>query len=340
MQLTSILCPIMELLQGSFETLSRRNRQWVDQEINAEERQSRETKASIFKLKMTISLASSFASHRSLFEIAITRVSKEFEDLLSFAAKRDFSAENVLFLKTASKYFARCRARLVEMDNTSLECKRRKFFEEGAFIFYSFLDPATANQPVNIDHHSLMLLQSLFSPLRYAYGGKGAPFDPIAPWNSAANIPKSMLPSFLNFVQIDGNLLTDRIPTYQGDLIPEEFSPACFAKIYEEIRIFVFHDTWRKWLNSLSFDELMGIAITLVQHGRLLGPLDAELRPKVIRLMRSNGFPPAKKCAAMRAAKEAAARIIANPAVDIQEKITVSGQEETHAVEKPIGVAE
>ncbi|KAF2265181.1 hypothetical protein CC78DRAFT_208083 [Lojkania enalia] len=172
------------------------------------------------------------------------------EPLISWAASREFTAENTIFLREV-RNFKKKWASLRSVTTA----QRRQMFTEASLIFFSLINPFTAETPINIEYKVFKTLQRTFATVEY---------DPY-PSRSGASTPES--PSNRENVVCPWEDVLDRPTSITSDtsasssastrsIVPSEFTENVFDAAFESIKYLVFTNTWPKYVEA----ELKGQA--------------------------------------------------------------------------------
>ncbi|KAI9818336.1 MAG: hypothetical protein M1826_001398 [Phylliscum demangeonii] len=196
-------------------------------------------------------------------------------DLLQFAATKEFTGENIVFL-TQVRDWKRlwAQAGLAQAD-LSLDARRR-MYHHGAEIFFSSVCMQTAHFPVNIEGRIYSGLERVFSlPSRAAvHKADVAPFaDDITRFSgmSAAKEARSLpAPSApIRTTPTDEEAGVARLATTTtttNDLsIPADFNGAVFDRAEASVKYMVFTNTWVRYVDACASASQRGSIQSL--HG-------------------------------------------------------------------------
>src|ERR1700760_3662027 len=98
------------------------------------------------------------------------QISKNLDPLLRWATEKEFTAENIVFLR-AVRDFKRKWMNIMKRVPHLNPLQERERFEDAAFIWFKLVNPLTARFNINIDYRTYSELEQIFSGLRYE------PFD-------------------------------------------------------------------------------------------------------------------------------------------------------------------
>jgi hypothetical protein len=97
-------------------------------------------------------------------------ISKNLDPLLRWAAEKEFTAENIIFLRAVRDFKKKWAMVLKKSGALSNEAQRERY-EDAALIWFKLVSPNTARFNINIDYKTLKELETLFEGLLYE------PFD-------------------------------------------------------------------------------------------------------------------------------------------------------------------
>ncbi|KAF2194604.1 hypothetical protein K469DRAFT_725886 [Zopfia rhizophila CBS 207.26] len=172
------------------------------------------------------------------------------EPLISWAAAREFTAENTIFLREV-RNFKKKWASLTTVTTS----QRRQMFTEASLIFFTLINPFTAETPINIEYKIFRTLQNTFSTVEW---------DPYCP-TSRAGTPDSA--SGRENVVCPWEDVLDRPTSIKSEasaasnastrsIVPSEFTEQVFDAAFESIKYLVFTNTWPRYVEA----ELAGNA--------------------------------------------------------------------------------
>ncbi|KAL5603589.1 hypothetical protein FOVSG1_006339 [Fusarium oxysporum f. sp. vasinfectum] len=180
------------------------------------------------------------------------------EPLQQFSALRDFSGENIAFLRAIAEWKsslpASVRGPKNQEDSATQELVHERF-NSALRIYANFVSARYAEFQVNLSSHNLKKLENVFeASARTLYGEKRA-VDPALPFESfmmtsPANVNSSSASAHgsengIITASIEGN---DRT-LYWGD-IPEDFDGSIFDDAEASIKYLVLTNTWPKFVKD------------------------------------------------------------------------------------------
>ncbi|KAH9872408.1 hypothetical protein IAQ61_005243 [Plenodomus lingam] len=163
------------------------------------------------------------------------------EPLIAWAAAREFTAENTIFLREVRNFKKKWST--LKVVTTS---QRRQMFNEASLIYFTLVNPFTAETPINIEYKIFKTLQNTFASVEFdPYMPRAQSPDiklPVArdnvvcPWEDTLNRPAS----------IDSNH-TSSSTTSTKTIVPSEFTDEVFDAAFESIKYLVFTNTWPRY---------------------------------------------------------------------------------------------
>jgi hypothetical protein len=207
------------------------------------------------------------------------QISKNLDPLLRWAAEKEFTAENIVFLR-AVRDFKRKWTNIIKRTPTLSHLQERERFEDAAYIWFKLVNPLTAQFNINIDYRTYSELEQMFSGLRYE------PYDDdeasskkssvrsenvVAPWEGAEKepVPRALSPTCTSNSDEKVIIPSDIDKLYQfpvteisicdisdddksgnvdpTSLVPTTFSLEVFDKAYETVKNDVFLNTWVRY---------------------------------------------------------------------------------------------
>jgi hypothetical protein len=173
-------------------------------------------------------------------------IENSIEPLISWAASREFTAENTVFLREV-RNFKRRWATL----RTVSTAQRRQMFTEASLIFFTLVNPFTAETPINIEYKIFRALQTTFASVEYdpylPQVSGTAPQSPTAatenvvcPWEDILERPTSL----------DSNGTASSTASTIKNFVPSEFTDEVFDAAFESIKYLVFTNTWPRYVEA------------------------------------------------------------------------------------------
>jgi hypothetical protein len=172
-------------------------------------------------------------------------IEQDIESLIVWAATKEFTAENTIFIREVRNWKKKwCTLKVVST------AQRRQMFNEASLIYFTLIDPFTAETPINIEYKIYKVLQDLFAGMEYD------PFMPrsttpddlkspvrrenvICPWEETLSRPAS----------VQSNISSSSSSS-TGSIIPSEFGEDIFDAAYESIKYLVFTNTWPRFVDA------------------------------------------------------------------------------------------
>jgi hypothetical protein len=154
-------------------------------------------------------LVLSASKARDLYSMASLelQISKNLDPLLRWAAEKEFTAENIIFLRAVRDFKRKWFMALKRRGSLSVEAQRERY-EDAALIWFKLVNPSTAKFNINIDYKTLKELEAHFEGLRYEpYDSDdnsvrsqnsrdstktGKSDNLVAPWEDRDDRPKSL----------------------------------------------------------------------------------------------------------------------------------------------------
>ena len=171
------------------------------------------------------------------------------ESLIEWTASREFTAENTIFLRDVRNFKKKWSSL-----KTVTTAQRRQMHTEASLIFFTLVNPFTAETPINIDYKIFKKLQAHFEGMEYdPYMPKrsASPTDPISPterehvvcpWENTLDRPAS----------IDSNMSGSSISSTSStrSLVPSQFTEDIFESAFESIKYLVFTNSWPRYVEA------------------------------------------------------------------------------------------
>ncbi|KAF4985634.1 hypothetical protein FGRMN_11144 [Fusarium graminum] len=184
------------------------------------------------------------------------------EPLQKFSALRDFSGENIAFLRAVAEWKSSLPTSVRDPEkikDPSVQELVRERFNSALRIYTGFVSSRDAEFQINLSSQNQRKLENVFeNPARTLYGDKGS-VDPALPFEtfqmtSSANKIKSSAASLSG--SETGIVTTDSIAgshsgrgLYWGD-IPEGFDATIFDDSEQHIKYLVLTNTWPKFVKD------------------------------------------------------------------------------------------
>jgi hypothetical protein len=167
------------------------------------------------------------------------------EPLIAWAANREFTAENAIFLREVRNFRKKWSA--LKIVTTG---QRRQMFNEASLIYFTLVNPFTAESPINIEYKIFKTLQNMFSEVEFdPYMPRSKTPDDlkspmmrdnvVCPWEESTSRPAS----------IESNTTTSSA-TSSRSIVPSDFSEEVFDAAFESIKYLVFTNTWPRYVDA------------------------------------------------------------------------------------------
>ncbi|KAF2008918.1 hypothetical protein BU24DRAFT_497519 [Aaosphaeria arxii CBS 175.79] len=226
-------------LREAFRTTSRRSS--ISSTTTAESLASTESSWSKRSPQIIISKELKPKASMQALEFSIEH---SIEPLISWAASREFTAENTIFLREVRNF----KKKWSEL-RTVTTAQRRQMFTEASLIFFTLINPFTAETPINIEYKIFRTLQRTFANVEYdpyMPGDPGtSPQSPtprenvVCPWEDVLNRPTSY--SSTNSASSSASTKS---------IVPSEFTDEIFDAAFESIKYLVFTNTWPRYVEA------------------------------------------------------------------------------------------
>jgi hypothetical protein len=169
------------------------------------------------------------------------------EPLITWAATREFTAENTIFIREVRNFKKKWSAL-----QTVTTAQRRQMFNEASLIYFTLVNPFTAETPINIEYKVFKVLQNIFANMEYdPYMPRTRSTTPddlnspvirenvICPWEETLSRPSS----------VDSSFTTSSVSSTKS-IVPSEFTDDVFDAAYESIKYLVFTNTWPRYVDA------------------------------------------------------------------------------------------
>lgn len=197
------------------------------------------------------------------------QISNNVDPLLRWAAQKEFTAENILFLRDVIDFKRKWSIATNRGHLTDDQLRER--YEEAALIYFTLINPSTAKFNINIDYRTYNELERMFSGLVYvpfcddrsSISKTSQSENIITPWADVEEFSASPRASDEGITNSDIDKLyrlpvteirasIDDMPRQSSiDLpylyIPPTFSLEVFDKAYESVKQDVFLNTWVRY---------------------------------------------------------------------------------------------
>jgi hypothetical protein len=172
------------------------------------------------------------------------------DSLIEWTASREFTAENTIFLREVRNFKKKWSSL-----RTVTTAQRRQMHNEASLIFFTLVNPFTAETPINIEYKIFKKLQRQFEGIEY---------DPYMPRSRTPSDPMS--PAARENVVCPWENTLDRPASFESSssasstastrsIVPSEFTDDVFDAAFESIKYLVFTNTWPRYVEA----ELAGM---------------------------------------------------------------------------------
>ena len=161
-------------------------------------------------------------------------------ELLRFAATKEFTGENIIFLIRVRDWKAHWE-RSIRGGSMSLEIKRG-LYNDAAEIFSQNVSLQTSQFPINVEHRVYRDLEVIFQKPRQVDQTE----DVISPFSDHAQDAPS---SWLSSIRVPSS--EHIVPLSSSQEIPEAFSELIFDPAEASIKYMVLTNTWYRYVSCL-----------------------------------------------------------------------------------------
>jgi len=170
-------------------------------------------------------------------------IEQNIEPLIAWAAAREFTAENCIFLREVRNFKKKWGC--LKVVTTA---QRRQMFTDASLIFYALVNPFTAESPINIEYKIFKNLQTMFQDIDFDpymprsktpedQNSSQATREVVCPWEDTLSRPTSM----------DSNLTSSSTASTRT-IVPSTFTENVFDPAFESIKYLVFTNTWPRYV--------------------------------------------------------------------------------------------
>lgn len=166
------------------------------------------------------------------------------EPLIAWAASREFTAENTIFLREVRNF--RKKWSILTKVTTA---QRKQMFNEASLIFFTLVNPFTAETPINIEYKIFKALQDVFAEVEFDpymprsetpdARSPGMRENVVCPWEDTMSRPAS----------IESNITTSSTAS-SSSIVPSHFDDTIFDAAFESIKYLVFTNTWPRYVEA------------------------------------------------------------------------------------------
>ncbi|KAF1914506.1 hypothetical protein BDU57DRAFT_296334 [Ampelomyces quisqualis] len=172
-------------------------------------------------------------------------IENSIEALIAWAASREFTAENTIFLREVRNFKKKWAS--LKIVSTA---QRRQMFNDASLIYFTLVNPFTAETPINIEYKIFKTLQNTFSNVEFdPYMPRSKTPDDlrspvmrenvVCPWEDTLNRPASL----------ESNHTTSSA-TGTKCIVPSDFTEEVFDAAFESIKYLVFTNTWPRYVDA------------------------------------------------------------------------------------------
>ena len=175
---------------------------------------------------------------------------KNVEPLLQWAARREFTAENIVFLKAVRDFKRKWRA--VANTGVNHDRVRLELFEDAAYIYFSCVDHITAAFNINVESSIYHKLKNTFRGVRVcdraldspiSDHSEVCPFDDLRPLAMGVGGKVAVAEAYT----LPTTEIESLIPGQQV-FVPEEFNIHIFDDAFRSVKYLVFTNTWQRYV--------------------------------------------------------------------------------------------
>jgi hypothetical protein len=172
-------------------------------------------------------------------------IENSIEPLIAWAASREFTAENTIFLREVRNFKKKWSSL-----KTVTTAQRRQMFNDASLIYFTLVNPFTAETPINIEYKIFKTLQNVFSDVE---------FDPYMPRSKTPDDLKS--PVMRENVVCPWEDTLSRPASLESNhsassatgtkcIVPSDFTDEVFDAAFESIKYLVFTNTWPRYVDA------------------------------------------------------------------------------------------
>jgi len=216
--------------------------------------------------------------NRELYSMASLemQIEKNVDPLLKWASQKDFTAENVVFLR-AVRDFKRKWETTVKRQPLTMELLR-EFYEQAGLIFFTLVHTGTARFNINIDSKTYNELAQMFSGLQYnshdddslrSSNTGDSKKNEVSPWaEPEATLLSEKGDKYITISDVDRLYqlpVTEITPSEQGSAaslsatsearnvsVPPNFTIEVFDKAFKMVKEDIFNNTWKGYEERFS----------------------------------------------------------------------------------------
>jgi hypothetical protein len=172
-------------------------------------------------------------------------IANSIEPLIAWAASREFTAENTIFLREVRNFKKKWSSL-----KTVTTAQRRQMFNDASLIYFTLVNPFSAETPINIEYKIFKTLQNTFSDVEYdpymprsktpeALKSPCLRENVVCPWEDTLSRPAS-IESTSSTSSVSGSKC----------IVPSDFTDEVFDAAFESIKYLVFTNTWPRYVDA------------------------------------------------------------------------------------------
>lgn len=173
-------------------------------------------------------------------------IENSIEPLITWAAAREFTAENTIFLREVRNFKKKWSSL-----KTVTTAQRRQMFNDASLIYFTLVNPFTAETPINIEYKIFKTLQNTFSDVEFdpymprsktpeALKSPVMRENVVCPWEDTLSRPASIESSHSTSSNASGSKC----------IVPSDFTDEVFDAAFESIKYLVFTNTWPRYVDA------------------------------------------------------------------------------------------
>lgn len=205
--------------------------------------------------------STSSAKSRDIYSMAAleAQVQKNIEPLLRWASQKDFTAENVVFLKAVRDFKKRWELAAKKSELSPLQLRER--YEEAALIYFTLVNPISAKFNINIDFRIFAELEEMFRGLVYE------PYVDDVSTTSSNNRTENVVTPWMDIIRPGQSTSCERLvndierlypaPVTEIEMmpgrehkIPSNFTIDIFDRAFDSVKYLVYTNTWVKFVDA------------------------------------------------------------------------------------------
>jgi hypothetical protein len=213
--------------------------------VSESETESLTSSHSVTSTKSSTVTCSKELKSKSSMQALEFSIEHSIEPLIAWAANREFTAENTIFLREVRNF----KKKWSSLKSVTTG-QRRQMFNEASLIYFTLVNPFTAETPINIEYKIFKTLQNMFSDVE---------FDPYMPRSKSPDDPKSPVlrenvvcpweDTISRPASIESNHTTSSA-TSSRCIVPSDFCEEVFDAAFESIKYLVFTNTWPRYVDA------------------------------------------------------------------------------------------